>query len=96
MDYAPAPQGHHLPLPAPGRGGTILLGVDFPIGLPSAYAAKASIDDFRTALTQFGCGRCRQFYNPAELFVNFRLRNGEMGPRPNALVHSVSSYFARG
>ena len=39
-----------------GPGGTALLGVDFPIGLPSAYAAKASIDDFRIALTQLGRG----------------------------------------
>ena len=48
-----------------GPGGTAMLGVDFPIGLPSAYAAKAGIDDFRAALPQFGRGRWREFYNPA-------------------------------
>ena len=49
-----------------GPGGTALLGVDFPIGLPQAYAAKAGISDFRDALKTFGRGRWRSFYSPAE------------------------------
>lgn len=49
-----------------GPAGTALLGVDFPIGLPRAYAAVAGIADFRRALTRFGHGRWRDFYTPAE------------------------------
>ena len=69
-----------------GPGGTALLGVDFPIGLPSAYAAKAGIDNFRIALTQFGRGRWRDFYNPAATVSEIALtrpfypaRNGPKG-----------------
>ena len=72
--------------PRPGPGGTALLGVDFPIGLPSAYAAKAGIDNFRIALTQFGRGRWRDFYNPAATVSEIALtrpfyptRNGPKG-----------------
>lgn len=49
-----------------GPGGTALLGVDFPLGLPAAYAAKAGIADFRAALPGFGRGKWRDFYTPAE------------------------------
>ena len=48
-----------------GPNGTTLLGVDFPIGLPQAYAVKTGIADFRDALKKFGRGRWRSFYDPA-------------------------------
>ena len=48
-----------------GPNGTALFGVDFPIGLPQAYAAKAGISDFRVGLKGFGRGRWRCFYDPA-------------------------------
>ena len=48
-----------------GPNGTALLGVDFPIGVPQAYAAKAGISDFRVALKKFGRGCWRTFYDPA-------------------------------
>ena len=69
-----------------GPAGTALLGVDLPIGLPSAYAAKAGIVDFRAALTQFGRGRWRDFYTPAassaEISLNrpfYPMRSGVKG-----------------
>ena len=33
--------------------GAILVGFDFPIGLPAAYAERAGIEDFRDALERF-------------------------------------------
>jgi hypothetical protein len=43
----------------------ILVGFDFPIGLPAAFAARAGIKDFATALPCFGAGRWRDFYHVA-------------------------------
>ncbi len=57
-----------------GPDGTALLGVDFPIGLPRAYAKAANIDDFRTALLRFGRRRWRDFYMPAETARDISLR----------------------
>lgn len=34
--------------------GPVLIGFDFPIGLPTAYAEKAGIEDFKSALAGFG------------------------------------------
>jgi diguanylate cyclase (GGDEF)-like protein/PAS domain S-box-containing protein len=48
------------------HGGAALLGVDFPIGLPRAYARQAGIEDFRSALPALGTGRWRRFYDLAE------------------------------
>jgi hypothetical protein len=48
-----------------GRGGPVLLGVDFPIGLPAAYAARAGIEDFVAQLPRFGTGRWSRFYDVA-------------------------------
>jgi hypothetical protein len=42
-------------------GGSVLLGVDFPMGLPLAYAQSAGIGSFRRFLTQIGHGRWTQF-----------------------------------
>jgi hypothetical protein len=48
-----------------GDRGTVLVGFDFPIGLPLAYARKAGIDDFLTILPQLGKGQWARFYDPA-------------------------------
>ena len=47
-------------------GGRVLLGFDFPLGLPAAYARRAGIDDFAAALARFGSGRFAAFYDVAE------------------------------
>lgn len=40
----------------------VLVGFDFPIGIPRAYARVAGIDSFRDALPRFGLGEWREFY----------------------------------
>ena len=61
----PAPVGtlddFWLRLEANAPSGSILIGFDFPIGLPAAYAERAGIHDFREALVEFGA----DFYSPA-------------------------------
>ena len=51
---------------AAGPDGIAVLGVDFPIGLPGAYAEKAEIADFISMLSQFGTGLWSDFYTVAE------------------------------
>lgn len=48
-----------------GEGGAIIVGFDFPIGLPLAYARLAGIEDFLTILPQLGSNLWSQFYDPA-------------------------------
>ncbi|MEM8599537.1 MAG: DUF429 domain-containing protein [Bacteroidota bacterium] len=46
--------------------GPILVGFDFPVGLPVAYANKAGIQDFPEALAGFGHGAWAGFYSVCE------------------------------
>ena len=48
-------------------GGNVLVGFDFPIGLPRAFARTAGIRRFLEALPEFGKGRWQRFYEPAAL-----------------------------
>ena len=69
--YAPEPVGEAKTLierlhTAAGPAGLVLLGFDFPIGLPLAYAKQAGIDDFLTVLPQLGQGEWADFYRVAE------------------------------
>jgi hypothetical protein len=48
-----------------GNGGSVILGFDFPIGIPRAYAQKAHIGSFLEALPEFGGGRWQRFYDLA-------------------------------
>ena len=41
---------------------SILIGFDFPIGLPAKYAARSRLSSFRQALPQFGSGHWSEFY----------------------------------
>lgn len=45
--------------------GGVLVGFDFPIGLPLSYARRVGIDDFLSALVQFGEGDWADFYTVA-------------------------------
>jgi hypothetical protein len=56
-------------LAAEAGGGQVLLGFDFPIGLPAVHAARAGITDFPAALERFD----ERFYAVAE-------RAGEIAP----------------
>ncbi len=60
---APRPVADPAALIAPGDDR--LVGFDFPIGLPLAYARKVGIDDFLVALREFGHGEWASFYLPA-------------------------------
>jgi hypothetical protein len=44
-------------------GGSVLVGFDFPIGVPAAYARRAEIGHFKDALGRFGQGRWSEFYD---------------------------------
>lgn len=48
-----------------GPEGAVLLGFDFPLGLPARYAARAGVDDFRALLPRLGQGRWRDFFQVA-------------------------------
>ena len=48
-----------------GEGCSALLGFDFPIGLPLAYAQRAGIRSFLAILPQLGKGKWSKFYEPA-------------------------------
>lgn len=69
--HAPEPvgplQGLWQRLAGEAAHGAVLLGVDFPIGLPLAYAERAGITDFVVALREFGFddGPWRSFYDVA-------------------------------
>jgi len=49
-----------------GSSGCALVGFDFPIGLPLAYAQKAGITHFLDALPLFGYRQWKDFYTAAE------------------------------
>jgi hypothetical protein len=44
----------------------VLLGVDFPLGLPLAYAERFGVEDFTALLPQLGQGEWHDFYRVAE------------------------------
>jgi hypothetical protein len=65
-----------------GEQGAILIGFDFPIGLPAAYARRAEVSDFLAALPELGRGEWAQFYNLAEQPADIRLRRPFYPYRP--------------
>lgn len=44
----------------------LLIGFDFPIGLPAAYGRATGLADFRSALRAFGAGRFERWFDVAE------------------------------
>jgi len=57
-----------------GPQGGVLVGFDFPIGLPLAYARRAGIEDFLAILPELGRGQWAQFYQPASSPEEISLR----------------------
>lgn len=49
-----------------GTGGCVLIGFDYPIGLPHTYAQLMGVSDFCSALPSFGKDEWRRFYDVAE------------------------------
>lgn len=48
------------------RDGALLIGFDFPIGLPEAYGSAIGLPSFREALLQFGTGSYSDWFDVAE------------------------------
>src|SRR5262245_9792387 len=49
-----------------GAKARVLLGFDFPIGVPKSYAAIASIDSFPTFLRRLGTEQASNFFRAAD------------------------------
>jgi hypothetical protein len=60
----------------------LLVGFDFPIGMPLAYAVQAGISDFLSALPDFGSGEWDEFYSVAETAEEIRLKRPFYPARP--------------
>ena len=65
-----------------GTEGSLFLGFDFPLGLPSSYAERAGIDEFRTLLPHLGRGRWRDFFSVAEKASEISLTRPFFPQRP--------------
>lgn len=48
------------------QSGCLLVGFDFPLGLPYQYGEKTGLTDFRTALSEFGKGKWAEWFNVCE------------------------------
>ncbi len=67
-----------------GLEAAVLLGVDFPLGLPLTYAQRAGIDDFAALLPQLGQGDWAEFYAVAERPEQISLRRPFYPWRPGS------------
>lgn len=67
-------------------GGGALLGFDFAIGLPRAYARRAHIDSFLHALPAFGTGHWSRFYDLAECPEDLSLHRPFYPKRPGGAL----------
>jgi hypothetical protein len=81
------------------KGGAVLLGFDFPIGLPEAYAAAAGIDTFPTWLAHLADGVWDRFRTPAAVPAEiasdrpyFPLRPGGASQATFVAAHGAASY----
>jgi hypothetical protein len=96
---APRPVGRdggvleRLGVPGSPAGG-LVVGFDFPIGLPRRYAELAGIGDFRRALDGFGQGRWAEFYQVAAVAEQiglyrpfYPLTSGAKGERARWHLH---------
>lgn len=70
-----------------GESETTMLGLDFPIGLPAAYAAAAGVCDFLDALPRFGTGDWCEFYEVAETAGQISVRRPFYPARPGGSSH---------
>ena len=81
--YPPEPVGEPASLIERLRGQisvheSLLIGFDFPIGLPAVYARQAGVTSFRSALSKFGSDPWGSFYNISD-FPSLRQ---PFSPRP--------------
>ena len=90
-------------VPAARPAGGVVLGFDFPIGLPRAYAALAGIAAFRGALAGLGTGEWADFYRVAARREEVGLRRpfypdtpGRKGDRARRHLHEALGLDAAG
>jgi hypothetical protein len=69
-------------------GGSVLMGFDFPIGLPAAYARRAGIERFKDVLPELGNGRWSRFYDVAESAEEISLERPFYPMRPGGTSQS--------
>lgn len=62
--------------------GALLLGVDFPLGLPRAYARRAGVADFGRLFPRLGSGEWHDFFRVAECEREIGLRRPFYPARP--------------
>ncbi|MDP9438696.1 MAG: hypothetical protein M3P49_08120 [Actinomycetota bacterium] len=65
-----------------GEGGSVLIGFDFPIGVPAAYAERVGVRDFLALLPELGRGEWADFYAVAERPDQIGLRRPFYPQRP--------------
>jgi len=75
-------------LEPPDAGQRMVVGFDFPIGLPEAYALAAGIPNFLDALQRLGTGRWAAFFEPARTPAELSLERPfyPANPRPRGTV----------
>ena len=59
---------------AAGHTGCALVGFDFPIGLPAAYAKRAGVSSFRDLLPRLGQGNWKDFYSVCDEIDRISIR----------------------
>ncbi|MDX1612746.1 MAG: hypothetical protein R3300_00475 [Candidatus Promineifilaceae bacterium] len=71
---------------AAGPRGRVLVGFDFPLGLPLAYARRVGIDEFIAALPRLGQGSWHTFYQVAERPDQISVRRPFYPQRPGGTL----------
>jgi hypothetical protein len=69
---------------AAGAEGCVLIGFDFPIGLPLAYAQATGVDSFLDLLPQLGTGQWQEFFDVAALPEQISLQRPFYPVRPGS------------
>jgi hypothetical protein len=69
------------------KSGGAVLGFDFPIGVPKAYAERAGIDHFLDALPEFGFGLWHDIFNIAERPDEVSVKRPFYPKRPGGTLH---------
>jgi len=71
-----------------GAAGSVLVGFDFPIGLPNAYAREAGFSSFREAIALFGKGDWSEWYSVADHREQISHRRPFYPMRPGGTLRS--------
>ena len=86
-------------LRARAKGGTVLLGFDFPIGLPGSYAARVGVESFPAWLASLPAAAWDRFRTPADVPAEigperpfFPGRAGGASHRALVEAHGVTAY----